>query len=136
MLALTLNLLGISFPDEVKDVFQRLGSTVTPVALVSVGLQLRIERKSKHWRFLILGLLFQLVLAPALIYALYVHGFGARGPMVQICILEAAMAPMISAAIVAAAHGLKPRLANMMIGFGIPISFVTLAFWYWFVQGL
>jgi hypothetical protein len=38
--------------------------------------------------------------------------------------------PMITASILAATHGLKPRLSSMMIGFGIPISFITLAFWY------
>jgi hypothetical protein len=31
-------------------------------------------------------------------------------------------------------HGLKPRLSSMMIGFGIPISFVTLAFFGIFVS--
>jgi hypothetical protein len=41
--------------------------------------------------------------------------------------MESAMAPMITASILAT-HGLKPRLSSMMIGFGIPISFITLAF--------
>jgi predicted permease len=134
--AIFMNILGLHFSDEFKEVFQRIGSTVTPIALVSVGLQLKIERKSKHWRFLIMGLTYQLVIAPALIFCLYVYVFKARGEVVQVSIMEAAMAPMITAAIVAAAHGLKPRLANMMIGFGVPISFITLCFWYWLVQGL
>jgi hypothetical protein len=34
---------------------------------------------------------------------------------------------MITASILATTHGLKPRLSSMMIGFGIPISFITLA---------
>lgn len=136
MLALFLNILQLHFSDDLKDVFQRLGSTVTPLALVSVGLQLRFERRSKHWKFLALGLTYQLILAPLLIYSLYVGALGMRGEMIQITIVEAAMAPMITACIVAATYGLKPRLANMMIGFGIPISFITLAIWYWLVQGV
>lgn len=135
-LALLFNVLHFSFPDELKDVFLRLGSTVTPLALVSVGMQLRVERRSKHWGFLALGLFFQLVLAPLLIYLLYVQVLGVRGELAQVTIMEAAMAPMITASIVAASYGLKPRLANMMIGFGIPLSFLTLGLWYWFVQGL
>ncbi|MCJ8163481.1 AEC family transporter [Pontibacter sp. E15-1] len=135
-LALLLNVLHISFPDEIKDVLQRLGSTVTPLALVSVGMQLRIERRSRHWGFLVLGLTFQLVLAPLLIYLLYVKGMRISGRLAQISVLEAAMAPMISASIVAASYGLKPRLANMMVGIGIPLSFLTLAVWYWFLQGV
>ncbi len=136
MVALALNILGIHFPDYLKDVFQRLGSTVTPIALVSVGLQLRIERRSKHWRFLILGLLYKLILAPAVIYLLYVALLHESGSVVQISILETAMAPMITASIVAAQYGLKPRLASMMVGFGIPLSFLTLAIWYLIIRGL
>jgi malate permease and related proteins len=136
VLALTLNIFNVHIADDIKEVFQRLGSTVTPLALVSVGLQLRIERRSKHWKFLALGLSYQLLVAPLLIYMLYVQVIGVRGEMVQITIMEAAMAPMITASIVAASYGLKPRLATMMIGFGIPLSFITLAFWYWIVQGV
>jgi predicted permease len=135
-LALLLNVLHVGLSDDLKEVFQRLGSTVTPLALVSVGMQLRVERNSKHWRFLALGLSFQLLLAPLLIYTLYVLALNVRGELVQICIMEAAMAPMITACIVAASYGLKPKLANMMVGFGIPLSFLTLTFWYWLVQGL
>ncbi|WP_242928774.1 AEC family transporter [Pontibacter vulgaris] len=133
--ALALNVAGLGFPDELKEVFQRLGNTVTPIALVSVGLQLRMERRSKHWRFLLLGLLYQLILAPAIIYVLYVLLLKESGPVVQISILEAAMAPMITASIVATQYGLKPRLASMMVGFGIPVSFLTLTIWYLLIQG-
>jgi predicted permease len=48
--------------------------------------------------------------------------------MIEVAIMESAMAPMITASILATTHGLKPRLSSMMIGFGIPISFITLAF--------
>jgi len=136
VVALAMNLAGFHFSDALKEVFQRLGGTVTPLALVSVGLQLRIQRRSKHWGFLALGLCYQLVLAPLLIYVLYVLVLGQRGTLVQVSIMEAAMAPMITASIVAASYGLKPRLANMMIGFGIPVSFLTLLVWYWLVQGI
>lgn len=131
LLALLLNILNLHFSADMKDVFQRLGSTVSPLALVSVGLQLRPEWRSRHWGFLALGLTFQLLLAPLLILGLYYGVFGASGELLQISVLEAAMAPMITGSIVAASYGLKPRLASMMVGFGIPISFLTLAFWYW-----
>ncbi|MCX2741184.1 AEC family transporter [Pontibacter anaerobius] len=134
MLALILNLVGFSFSADMKDVFQRLGSTVSPLALVSVGLQLKPEWRSKHWGFLALGLTFQLMLAPLLILGLYFGVLGVRGELLEISVMEAAMAPMITGSIVAASYGLKPRLANMMVGFGIPISFLTLAFWYWILN--
>jgi predicted permease len=68
---------------------------------------------------------------PALLFLLYRVILGGKGMEIDVSIMEAAMAPMISAAIVASSHGLKPRLAGMMIGVGIPLSFITLALWYY-----
>lgn len=120
----------MDFPPMLQSVFQRLGSTVTPIALVSVGMQLEFDRKSKHYKFLTLGLLFKLFITPAFFYLLYVMLLGGKGLEVQVSIFEAAMAPMITGTIVASTYGLKPKLSSMMIGFGIPISFITLIFWY------
>ena len=44
------------------------------------------------------------------------------------------MAPMITGSILASTYGLKPKLSSMMVGFGIPISFLTLVFWFWILQ--
>lgn len=129
-IGMMMNLFHYDFADVIQPVFQRLGSTVTPVALVAVGMQLKIQ-KSKHWNFLALGLFFKLMFVPAVFYLLYKTLLGGQGLMIDVSILEAAMAPMITAAILASSHGLKPRLAGMMIGVGIPLSFITLAFWYW-----
>lgn len=107
-----------------------IGGFVTPLALLSVGLQLKFERKSKHWTFLGMGLLYKLLLAPAIIYVLYVLILKQQSEVIEVALLEGAMSPMITASILASSHGLKPKLCSMMIGFGIPISFFTLLFWY------
>lgn len=136
VIGLAMNLSGYDFADTISPAFQRLGSTVTPVALVAVGMQLKIDPKSRHWKFVGLGLLFKLVVTPAIFYLLYKIIFKAEGLAIDVSIIEAAMAPMITAAILASSHGLKPRLAGMMIGVGIPVSFITLAFWYYIVAYL
>jgi malate permease and related proteins len=128
---LCMNLLHYDFHAMLQSVFQRLGNTVTPVALVAVGMQLQLQRKSRHWGFLTLGLAFKLLITPLFFFVLYKLILGGKGMMTDVCIMEAAMAPMITASILASASGLKPKLAGMMIGVGIPLSFVTLAFWYW-----
>lgn len=130
IIALLLNLSQITLPTMLDDVFYKLSLTISPLALVSVGFQLRVNKRSKHWRFLFLGLSYQLVLFPALIYFLYKIVWGQSGTMIDVCVIEAAMAPMITASIVAAQYGLKPRLSAMMVGLGIPISFLTIALWY------
>ncbi len=129
-----MNVFHYDFVNEMQTVFQKLGATVTPIALIAVGLQLSFEKESKHWRFLTLGLAFKLFLTPAFFYFLYVVILGKSGKVFEVSIMEAAMAPMITASILASTYGLKPKLSSMMIGFGIPISFLTLAFWYWILQ--
>lgn len=130
-IALLLNIFDSDFPVAFQTVFQRIGGTVTPIALVAVGLQLKIESRSKHWSFLGLGLFFKLMITPAFFYILYRNVLGGEGLVVDVSIIEAAMAPMITGAILASSYGLKPKLSSMMVGIGIPLSFVTLAFWYW-----
>lgn len=134
ILACVMNVLGFDFYEWIQFILQKIGSGVTPLALVSVGLQLRFESRSQHWKFLGLGLLYKLILTPAVIYFLYVIVLNQHSKMIEVSIMEAAMAPMITASILATTHGLKPRLSSMMIGYGIPISFITLAVWYLILQ--
>ena len=68
---------------------------------------------------------------PGAIFILYKLIFTGDNLITDISIIEAGMAPMITATILATAYGLKPKLASMMVGVGIPLSFITIDFWYW-----
>ena len=132
--ACIMNVLRVDFNEHFQTVFQKLGATVTPVALVAVGLQLKIEKDSQHWKFLRLGLLFKLIITPAVFLLLYKVILGGKSMAVDVSIMESAMAPMITGAILASNYGLKPKLSSMMVGIGIPLSFLTLAFWYYILM--
>jgi len=134
IIGLLMAVIKIDFPFELSETFKVLAATVSPIALISVGFQLKFHRNSKHYRYLALGLAFQLLLVPAVIFGLFYGVFGKTDLATQVSIIEAAMAPMITGAILASSYGLKPQLSNMMVGFGIPISFITIAFWYWLIQ--
>lgn len=134
VLSCLLNILGYDLHQNIQSLLLHTGSLVTPLALLSVGLQLTFDRKSQHWKFLRLGLFFKLLLIPAVIFVLYVFIFNQHSEAIKITIMETAMAPMITGAILASTYGLKPKLSSMMIGFGIPISFLTLAFWYFILD--
>lgn len=129
--ACIMNVVHYDFVEHLQNVFLKLGGTVTPVALVSVGLQLKVDKESQHWKFLRLGLLFKLIITPAIFFLIYRIVLGGKGMTVDVSILESAMAPMITGAILASNYGLKPKLSSMMVGIGIPLSFATLAFWYY-----
>ena len=85
---------------------------------------------------LTLGLLFKLVVGPILITFVLVKLLGTTGQMTQVTIFEAAMAPQIGASIVAIEHKLDPPLVTLMVGIGIPLSFLTLPLWWYVLQGI
>jgi predicted permease len=134
VVACLMNIFNYDFLDMIQFLLQKIGSAMTPLAMLSVGLQLHFDRKSQHWKFLGLGLLFKLILTPAMFYLLYVVVLNQHSQIIQVSIMESAMAPMITASILATSYGLNPKLSSMMIGFGIPISFITLIFWYFVLR--
>jgi predicted permease len=85
---------------------------------------------------LTLGLLFKLIVGPILITFILVKLLGTTGQMTQVTIFEAAMAPQIGASIVAIEHKLDPPLVTLMVGIGIPLSFLTLPLWWYVLQGI
>lgn len=129
-IALLVNIFSIEIPTLLDEVFNKLGATTVPLALVSVGSQLKWQKLDSDTKPLFWGLLFKLMLFPAFIFVFYFIILKQSGEMIEISLLESAMAPMITAGIIAAAHKLEPKLCNLMIGVGIPLSFITLAFWY------
>ena len=124
-LILSVGLRSVEFPETLNGVLQRLSATLAPLALFSVGFQLRPEALTTRWRALGVGLFYKLVCAPIGVALLLVLA-KVRGQVGQVAIFEAAMAPMITGAIVATENNLDPTLSNLMVGIGIPLSFVTL----------
>ena len=132
-LVLTLLLLPISFPPVLNQVLQRIGDTLAPLALLSVGLQLRFDALREHRWLLGLGLGYKLLVCPALVLLVLLAGPQGDGSQMarHVSVIEAAMPPMIGAAIVAAQANLAPQLVSMMIGIGIPLGLATVPAWHW-----
>jgi predicted permease len=124
----------IPFPFWTVTILEKLGATLTPLALVSVGFQIHLGGMREVAKPLMAGLGYKLLLAPALIWLLYAGLLGMNGAVIQVTIFEAAMAPMITAGIIAIDHDLEPRLVTLLLGIGIPLSFVTLHLWQLFLR--
>ncbi len=135
-LLIALLLTPVPFPPWLGIILQKLGDTLTPLALASVGFQLQLSDIRGELKPLSLGLLFKLLLAPALLTLLYVLILGGCGKVLQVTLFEAAMAPMITAGIIAVDHDLNPPLVTLMLGIGIPLSFATLPGWWWLLRGV
>jgi len=134
VIALGMNFSGIEATGSLLYILERLGATLTPVALISVGMQLKFNFSKELAIPLTAGLTYKLILAPTFIFVLYVFVLGGSGLAVKVSILESAMAPMITGAIVAVMYGLNTRLASLMIGVGVPLSFLTLLVWYQIIE--
>jgi hypothetical protein len=135
-LMLALLFIPMEYPEWLTVVLKRLSDTLAPLALLSVGFQLRLGHLAGNGRNLVIGLAFKLVLAPLVLFLLYVPLFGAHGQAIQITLFEAAMPPMITAAILATEHDLDPPLATLMVTVGLVLSFATLTGWWWLMQGV
>ena len=135
-LFISLALIPVEYAPWFSAVLKRLGDTLAPLALVSVGFQLRMGHLAGNGRNLLIGLGFKLLLAPLVIYLLYAQLLGAHGLSIQVTLFEAAMPPMIAASIIACEHELDPELSTLMVAVGILVSFVTLRGWCWVLQGV
>jgi predicted permease len=129
-LVLALALSPVGYPTWLAGLFHRLGDTLAPLALVSVGLQLRLDQLSGNRVPLGLGLGFKLVVGPLMIALVYFGVLSWGGETSRVTIFESAMGPMIGGAIVAIQYGLSQSLVTLMVGVGITLSFLTLPLWY------
>lgn len=111
------------------DFFAKFQATLVPLALFSIGIQLKANPAEARGIELWAGLLYKLVLAPALVLAVGL-ALGGHGLLLKEAVLESAMASMTVTSIVAAQYGLDTRLVNLMIGLGIPLSLLSAGLWF------
>jgi hypothetical protein len=126
----------VPFPPVLDDVLARIGDTIAPLALLSVGMQLRFDAVRENARLLCLGLGYKLLVCPALVIALHVAMEATSGMPARVSVIGAAMPPMIGAAVIASQCNLAPRLVSMMVGLGIPLGLSTAPAWFWLFSAL
>ena len=132
-LVIALVLRPIPFHPALEDALGRIGATVAPVALFAVGCQLRLGELWVKRHALALGLGYKLVLGPLLIAALCLVLLDSADPEAglarTVVIFEAAMGPMIGAAVVANHYKLDSGLTSLMVGIGVPMSLLIAPLW-------
>ena len=130
VLGFMLNVTQVNMPTDINTILATLGALLVPLALISVGMQLQLDFKSIYWKYIWLGLGFKRLLFPAIIFVSYFLLFQQSGQVIKITLIEAAMAPMITAGIVASNYDLEPRYCSLMLSVGLLASFVTIPVWY------
>ena len=118
-----------------EPLFDKLATTVAPLALFSVGLQLKFEGWREEIKNIQVALLHKLLIAPALVFA-FAFIMKIKGPFAQISIFEAAMPTLVTSGIVAGEYNINPRLTNLIIGISIVVAFATTALWFLLLKNL
>lgn len=125
---LAANLAG-GLPAVVDDLAGTVGATVTPLAMLAVGL--RLQLRGSDWRpgLLASALTLRMIVAPALVAGVAVVVGGTGTVVWDTSVLETAMPPMVTAAVLAADAGLDEQLASRLVGVGVLVAMATLPLW-------
>lgn len=129
-LAFALTLMPETPPHWIASGLQRLSDAMLPLVMLAVGLSIQLKLPREELKPLGVGLLLKLLVLPLLALPLS-YAFGLRGEVFQVNVLESAMPTMITAAALAMAHNLAPRLAAALVGYSILLSLATLPAWVW-----
>jgi predicted permease len=131
VLALVLpNLIDIS---PAIPLFDKLASTIGPLALFSIGLQLKFVGWRTELRNISVGIIYKLLIAPALVLLIALT-FHFTGIVAKISVFEASMATMITAGVLADEYSLNTKVSSLIVGIGILLSFITTAFWWLIIE--
>lgn len=112
-----------------NPLFDKLAGTVGPLALFSIGLQLKFGGWFSELKHISFALLYKLILAPLVVMLIAVI-LGMSGTITKIAIFEMAMPTLLTAGVVADQYNLNPKLSNLVVGIGIVLSFITTGLWW------
>jgi len=116
-----------------NSLLDKLVATMSPMALFSIGLQLKLGEMKREWKLLSAGLLYKLILAPCLILVLALI-LNSTGNLAKISVFEAGMSSHITVSLLASQYNLNPRFCSLVVGLGIILGFVTSTCWYFVLQ--
>ncbi len=120
---------GIALPESLTSSFDVLAASLTPLAMIGIGLRLAHRRLRVPDGPVVLGLGLRLVVLPAAVLAVAVLAGGRSSIEWDVAVLESATPPMITAGIVATAAGLDEDTVTSLVGLGLVIALFTLPIW-------
>lgn len=115
--------------EELNDVFSTFASTVSPLALFSIGLQLNFKRISHELYALFAGVIVKLLLIPVTAILLF-YALDLKGDFFRVSVFEMAMPCLVASSIVVEKFGLNVKFANTLIGISIVVGLLLSYMWY------
>ncbi len=128
LFAFFIKFINLHIPDFVLGSLNTLGLTVIPVALFSVGINLRFSSLAGYKTVIAIVLFIKMILIPVgLVLLLKLSGVEIN-IIWKSGVLEIAMPPMVLASILVIGAGLNKEIAVGSVAIGIILSFVTVPF--------
>lgn len=118
--------------NPVGDAAAMIGATVTPLAIVAVGMRVHVPSVTSIQPTAV-GIILKMVFAPAVVLALAWLA-AADGIAWDASVLQAAAPPMVTASVVAYESGLDASVATAMTSMGLIVAFGTLPLVAWIVS--
>ena len=114
-----------TYPDLLTTTLELITLTIVPLALISVGLQLEFKLDTSEIKPFTISLLIKLIISPFIaIVVCYIFGWSDL-LIGKVSIMEAGMAAMITAGVIASMNGLAPKLSNAIVAYGIALSMLS-----------
>lgn len=122
----------------IKPLLMRLSAPMIPLAIISLGLQLKpsLSEIKKNFRLISMSLGYKMFFTPVMIWAIYYVCLKRHGLPTQVTIAEAAMAPMFTAAILTTQFKLKPEISSLIIFCGVVLSLITVPVCVFLMSGI
>jgi len=127
VLAIVLN--SNYIPEDILNILKVIASTLTPVALIVIGLYLNLKIEFAHKVPFTLALLIKLIIIPFIVLIFFAL-LELDSLSAKVSIFESAMAPMVSSSMLAIMYNIEKRLIASILGYGIIFSFATLPLFY------
>lgn len=130
LLAIGLNLSGVTSPEVVSSLLRLLGNAVAPLMLIALGLGLRWLGADPQQLVRVLPvLLIQLLVMPLVVWGLALAS-GLDQRLLAPVVLEAAMPSMVLGMVICDRYGLDTAFYATAVTLSTALSLVSLPFWY------
>jgi hypothetical protein len=134
LFTLAMSFMGWKTPEFLIPLASIIAKTMVPVSIFAIGIRFSVDFESLRSNYFWLAMSYRLILAPGLVWLIYRNFPSMDDLTLQATVLESGMAPMITGSLVAIQYGLRPKLAALLSGLGIPISIVTVIIWYYLMK--
>jgi malate permease and related proteins len=134
VIAILLTIMDYQHPPLIANFLEKLGSPMSIIALLSIGLQMDFSTDATVRKSLMWGLVYKLLIAPALIYLIFIVFMKENSVTAKVSVVGSALGSMNTIGIVAIKKGLNPALVTKLLAISIPLSLLIVPLVYWILE--